>query len=306
MSGTLVIGGAGFLAGHLIPKLRENGTKVRVIDIVPPEAVTRLKGLEYEYRWKSVLDIRSEDFDGIDSVIYLAAQADVPLSISSPTFTFQQNVMSVVNFMDTIRRLKTPPKVIYMSSESVYGLIPAEQQPITEDTRMNPTNAYGVSKASAELVVNGFAQQYGLPTTVIRSTTMYGPASRTKQVVPIFIRQALANKDITIEGDGSASRDFNYVLNNVAGIMKILSDDRAKGIYNLGSGVELSVKELAEHIIRISGSKSKLHFGEWRPGEKGIRLNISIEKARDEFGYEPIYTVEEGLTQTIDWIKKNG
>jgi nucleoside-diphosphate-sugar epimerase len=306
MSRVLVIGGAGFLGGHVINKIRLSGWKTRAMDVAPPEAAWRINDAiaakDCEYVWKSAADILPEDFDDVSNVCYLGAIADVPLAIKSPIYTFQQNIFGPVHYMDVVSKLKNPPRTIYMSSESVYGRIPAEKQPIIEETVLNPTNAYAASKASAEIIVRSFAEQFNLPVVILRSTTMYGPASRSKQVVPIFIRQALRGDNITVEGDGSQSRDFNYVMNMVHAIDLILNSKVKSGTFNIGSGVEITIKELAEHIIRISGSPSKVVNGPWRPGEQGIKLNVSIKKA-ESLGYKPIYSVEHGLSETIIWIR---
>jgi nucleoside-diphosphate-sugar epimerase len=308
MSGTLVVGGAGFLAGHTIPALLSEGRKVTAMDVVAPDGARRITEFiekkQVQYSWKSAIDITADDFNDINNVIFLGAIADVPLAIKSPMYTFQTNVLGVVNYMDKLSKLQNPPRTIYMSSESVYGRIPIEKQPIVEDVTLNPTNAYAASKASAEIVVRSYSEQFNLPTVILRSTTMYGEASRSKQVVPIFIRQALASQNITVEGDGSQSRDFNYVLNMVSAIMKVIDNDSIRsGIYNIGSGVEVSIKELAEMIIKISGSPSTVVNGPWRPGEQGIKLNVSIDKAKKELGYIPVYSLEQGLTNTIEWIR---
>lgn len=309
MSKVLVIGGAGFLGGHLINDICQDGWNTVAMDVAPPEGAWRIQeqinNKHATYVWKSAADLLPEDFDDVTNVAYLGAIADVPLAIKSPIYTFQQNIFGPVHYMDIVSKLKTPPRTIYMSSESVYGRIPLDKQPIVEDTVLNPTNAYAASKASAEIIVKSFAEQFNLPVVILRSTTMYGPASRSKQVVPIFIRQALAGKDITVEGDGSQSRDFNYVKNMVSAIRLILQGGAQSGTFNIGSGLELSIKELAEHIIRIAGSSSKIVNGPWRPGEKGIKLNVSIDKAEKELGYTPTYSVEQGLTETIEWIRQH-
>jgi nucleoside-diphosphate-sugar epimerase len=309
MSRVLVVGGAGFLGGHVINTIRKDGWKTRAMDVAPPEAAWRINDAiaakDCEYVWKSAADILESDFDDVSNVCFLGAIADVPLAIKSPTYTFQQNIFGILKYMETVSRLKEPPRTIYMSSESVYGRIPIEQQPIKEDVMLNPTNAYAASKASAEIICRSFAEQFNLPVVILRSTTMYGPASRSKQVVPIFIRQALRGQDITVEGDGSQSRDFNYVMNMVNAIQLILKSYVHSGTFNIGSGVELTIKELAEQIIRISGSSSKVVNGPWRPGEQGIKLNVSIEKAESQIGYKPMYTVELGLSETISWIREH-
>jgi UDP-glucose 4-epimerase len=308
----VVIGGAGFVGGNLVPELIKGGHSVRVLDLVEPDGAVRLAPVmdQIEYRWQSMLDFSLDDLDSPDVVVYLAAQADVPLGISSPTYTFQQNVLSTVRYMHEISVLgNMAPRTIYMSSESVYGVVPKELQPITEEAPLNPTNAYGVSKLCAEAVVRAYAAQYDLPVTVLRSTTLYGPASRTKQVVPIFIRQALAGKPITVEGDGSQSRDFNYVGNLVSAIHSVIAK-QVNGVYNIGSGQEVSIKQLAEMVIYATSSytmlntnttmrTSKVTFGPWRPGEKGVQLNVSIDKARRELEYKPVFSLHEGLAKTV-------
>lgn len=301
MERILVIGGAGFLAGHLVPVLLNLGHEVTVMDVVPPDGATRLAAVrdKIRYWWKSGLDL--EHVGEADVVLYLAAQADVPLGISSPTYTFQQNVLSVLRYMEVIRPVRPAPRTIYMSSESVYGVIPAERQPITEDVLPNPTNVYAVSKLCAESIVRAYAAQYELPAVVLRSTTMYGEASRSKQVIPIFIRQALANEPITVEGDGSQTRDFNYVGNVVSAIRAAIRHPHVTGTYNIGSGVEVSIRQVAETIVQLTGSQSEVKFGPWRPGEKGVKLNISTERARRDFGYVPEFTMNEGLQRTIDY-----
>jgi nucleoside-diphosphate-sugar epimerase len=308
MGAYCVVGGAGFVGGNLVQRLVTEGHTVRVLDVVPPDAAFRLKGIDHDYRWQSTLDFHADDIEGMGAVIYLAAQADVPLGITSPSYTFQQNVMSTVRYFDELRRWKEAghrvPRTIYMSSESVYGVVPKVLQPITEEAPLNPTNAYAVSKMCAEAVARAYATQYDLPLTVLRSTTLYGPASRTKQVVPIFIRQALAHKDITVEGDGSQTRDFNFVFNMVHGILLAL-DRELDGTFNIASGREVSIKELAELVIdavkKVSDTTSEVVFGPWRPGEKGVQLNISMKKAQNRLGYNPLYTLDSGLAQTVEW-----
>jgi nucleoside-diphosphate-sugar epimerase len=154
-----------------------------------------------------------------------------------------------------------------------------------------------------ELLVTTYVQEWNLPFLVFRCAGMYGEFGRPKQVVPSFISQAISDNDITIEGDGSQTRDFNYIKNTVFGIIQALKSDQTHGIWNISNGKETSIRELAETIIKLTDSKSKIVETPWRPGEKGVRLYLSIEKAKKELGYEPKYSLEQGLNRTIDWIK---
>jgi nucleoside-diphosphate-sugar epimerase len=141
---------------------------------------------------------------------------------------------------------------------------------------------------------------------VLRSSSMYGEGSRLRQVIPIFIRQALKGEPITVEGDGSQSRDLNYVKNTATGILNAISAPARSGTWNLGSGKETTIRQLAELIIRITASSSKVVEKPWRPGEQGLRLPLSIEKAKRDLAYSPAYSREEALTRTVEWIRRLG
>jgi UDP-glucose 4-epimerase len=310
---TVVIGGAGFLGSHLVPFLLEAGHEVAVQDVLPGEIATRLKGVmkEISYRWKSALDVTADDLDPYDYVVHLAAQGDAPLAISSPKWTYNLNLDATMAVLEAARHRVNKGqgdsfKLLYMSSDSVYGRVPPERLPATEEEPMHPANTYGASKGAAELLIDAYVSQWNVPIMVLRSTTMFGEGSRPSQAVPIFIRQALKGEPITIEGDGSQTRDINYVKNVAKAILKALRSPRSKGTWNVGSGREISIKELAELIIKITGSKSQIVSKPWRPGERGLRLFLSIEKAKNDIQYTPIYSQQEGLERTIDWMKRFG
>lgn len=301
----LVTGGAGFLGGHLVHHLLDEGYSITVMDLLPKSGAARLQDVmgKIDYKWKSLVDVGPSDVSGYDYIAHLSAQADVPLAISSPEYTTTQNLIGSLRLLEAVRNSVSfghLHNLLFMSSESVYGNNP--HVPLTEDQLPAPTNAYAASKVAVEAYAHAYAVQFGIPIVIVRSTTMYGPKSRTDQVVPIFIRQALAGKDITIEGDGSQTRDFNYVENSIRGIEKAFL--KGEGIYNIGSGEETSIGELAQEIIRITGSASKIVSKPWRPGEKGLRLSVSIDRAKKELGYNPTYTLEEGLTETVEWFRR--
>ncbi len=292
----LVIGGAGFLGSHLVPALQDRGDVVTVQDIVSPD---KAKGLGDAYRWKSLVDVVPEDLQGFDAVMNLAAQADVPLSISSPRWTFHQNLGGVLALLEAVRRTETP--VLTMSTENVYGRVPPDRLPAAENLPLLPTNPYAASKVAIEAIAHAYADMYDLDVTVVRSTTMFGERSRQNQVIPIFIRQALAGKPITVEGDGSQSRDFSYVGNTVDGILLAIERTEGWNVWNIGSGHEASILELAKGIIEATHSSSEIVHGPWRAGEPGLRLSVSIEKARKELDYEPRVSTHEGLERTARW-----
>jgi UDP-glucose 4-epimerase len=302
----LIIGGAGFVGSHLVERLLHNGHYVTVSDLIPPDSARNLGPFidNIKYSWKSAEDLESRDFEGVDSVIFLASQADVPLALSSPRYTFHRNILGLVHVLELLRS-KSRTRLIYMSTKNVYGIVPANRIPIVEDEPLKPADPYGASKAAADLACLSYANAYDMPIIVLRSSGVFGPRSRLKQVVPIFIRQALANRPITIEGDGSQKTDLNYVGNLVDAIASA-AENGEKGVYNIAYGREVSILELANEIIAITKSKSKIIFIPWRPGEQGLRLVLSIEKAKRELAYYPKISLSEGLQKTVEWLKSLG
>lgn len=303
MGHSFIIGGAGFVGSHVIERLINDGTQVTVADLIPLEAARNLSHYisKIKYLWKSADDLQLADFDGIDSVIFLASQADVPLALSSPRYTFHRNILGLVNVLEILRsRPKT--KLVYMSTKNVYGIVPPDRIPIVEEEALRPSDPYGASKAAADLACQSYANAYGMPVIVLRSSGVFGPRSRLKQVVPIFIRQALSNSPITIEGDGSQITDLNYVGNLVDAILRA-SEKGVKGVYNVSYGKDISILQLAQEILDVTRSKSQINFTPWRPGEKGLRLALSIEKAKRELGYIPKISLREGLQKTVEWLE---
>jgi UDP-glucose 4-epimerase len=303
MGHCFIVGGAGFVGSHVIERFLNVGNKITVADLIPLEAAKNLAPYvpKIKYLWKSADDLQLADFDDVDSIIFLASQADVPLALSSPRYTFHTNIFGLVNVLELLRsRSKT--KLVYMSTKNVYGIVPPEKVPITEDESLKPSDPYGAIKAAADLACQSYANAYGMPIVVLRGSGVFGPRSRLKQVVPIFIRQALSNYPITIEGDGSQITDLNYVGNLVDAI-SLAAEKNVKGVFNIAYGKDVSILQLAKEILDITKSKSQITFTPWRPGEKGLRLALSIEKAKHELGYSPKTSLREGLQKTVDWLK---
>lgn len=307
MTRFLIVGGSGFLGAHLVRRLVGDGEGVAVLDVVAPENAVRLRDVleKVEYRWGSAQDVKQEQLRPFDVIVYLAAQADVPLALTSPMYTWQANTLGVLHMLEQMYGAGSNQRLIYMSSENVYGKAPDDHIPITEDEALRPVNPYGASKAGADLLCQSYMGPKAV--TVLRSTTMYGEGARLKQVIPIFIRQALAGKNITIEGDGSQTRDFNYVGNVVDAIRAAAAYGSPQGVYNIASGEELSIRKIAETIIHEvqarTPTESGLEFRDWRVGEKGLRLALSYDRAKRDLGYEPRVPFRDGIGRTIEWLR---
>lgn len=305
----LVTGGAGFLGSHLVPSLLQRGDEVIVQDILAPELAFKIKDWmpRIEYRWKGVVDTDPASLKGVDVVVHLATQGDVPLANSSPRYTYQLNTDAMLSLLTTLKETKTP--LLAMSTENVYGRVPDERLPAKEDEPFRPKNGYAASKVAMEALCHAYAYQYNVPVGIIRSSTLFGERSRPRQVIAIFMRQALKGEPITIEGDGSQTRDFNYAGNMVQAILTVTSRiaraSQEFDVWNIGSGEETSLKQLVETILKVTKSSSKIVNKPWRLGEEG-RLCISIEKAKRELGYRPSLGLEEGLKRAADWALSSG
>lgn len=300
----LITGGAGFIGSHLAKNLLDRGHEITILDVVIKENAARLKPImdQIDYQWKSVFDVHNLNM--FDAVCHLAALADVPYAVTSPVDTIYQNVMGTLNMLEALRRSPDVRRFILTSSEAAYGSAKPEELPIKETQPFRPKNAYDVSKASSDLMTQAYFRGYDCPTVVVRSSANFGPQMRLKQALSIFLMQALKNEPITVEG-GDQTRDFVYVQNFVDGITKTIeTDENISGeAFNLGTGRELSIKEVAEKCIEATNSTSEIRVLPYRGGEKNVRVQFDISKAKQILGYEPEISFEDGLDKTVEWMR---
>ncbi len=236
-------------------------------------------------------------------IVHLAAQARVEPSLVDPIDTYDRNVLATMNLLDAALALGNRLECfVYASSETVYG--PSDRYPTPEDAPLRPQSAYAASKAACEFLVRN---ANGLPHLIFRSAMGYGPRSNPKeQVVAKFIVKALSGKPILFpEGLAESrhpTRDINHVHNYLDAMERALAAG-ARGTYNVGSGHETSILELARRIVALSGTGS-LAFDAayaYRPGELGLRTWLDTRNAEEAFGYRPKLSLDEGLRGTTAW-----
>jgi nucleoside-diphosphate-sugar epimerase len=206
--------------------------------------------------------------------------------------------------LEALRRSPDVQRFILTSSEAAYGSARPEELPIKETQVFRPKNPYDVSKASSDLMTQAYYRGFGSPTVVVRSSANFGPYMRLNQALSIFLRQALKNEPITVEG-GDQTRDFVYVQNFVNGITQAIEtdDDISGEAFNLGTGRELSIREIAEKCREAAHSDSEIRVLPYRGGEKDVRVRFDITKAKDMLGYEPTISFEKGLELTVSWMR---
>ena len=289
----LVTGGAGFVGSHLCEALVADN-EVRVLDDlssgcpadVPPEA-TIVEG-----------DVRDpetvrEATAGVDVVFHEAALVSVAESVEKPLESDAVTSDGTLHVLDAARR--EDARVVLASSAAVYGH--PESVPVTEDEPKAPTSPYGVAKLSADQYALRFNDLYGLETVSLRYFNIYGPRQNPEYgaVVSVFLDQAAAGDPITVEGDGSQTRDFVHVDDVVRANLLAAETDHVGEAFNVGTGESVTIRELAETVRRATDSDSDVVHTDPRPGDIDHSL-ADVSKARERLGFEPTVSLEDGLT----------
>ena len=298
----LVTGGNGFIGHTLVRRLLEEGNEVRVIDVKS----IKFTHPKLEFVRRSVLeDIRWEMRD-CDMVYHLAAELGVINSDKKPLGTLAVNIDGTVNVFRCALGTNVK-KIVYTSSSEVYG--EPREIPIKEDSPKSPVSIYGVSKLTAEMYAYGYAKEYGMDINPVRLFNVYGPGQGFEWVVPIFIQKVLNDESPQVFGDGSQVRCFTYIADVVNGIETVRKKGKKGDAYNIANTDQITMKELAELIIKVSEKnlKSKIvgFSNDTRTKEREIMKRIpSIEKLK-ALGWKPEVSVQEGIKKTYNWYKEN-
>ena len=304
----LVTGGAGFIGSHLVEALLAQGHAVRVLDNFfsgKRENLAAVKDVELIEGDVRDLDTCRKACAGSDRVWHLAAIGSVPRSVANPLDTHNANATGTLHLLVAAREAGVQ-RFVFASSSSVYGANP--QLPREESQHPMPMSPYANSKLAAETYVRLFAQLYGLETISLRYFNVFGPrqdpASQYAAVVPKFFAALLAGESPTVFGDGEQSRDFTFVADCVAGNLLAGLADR-EGIagehFNLAAGSPTTVNVLLATIQQALGTDLPARHVPERPGD--VRYSDArIDKARARLGFEPRWSLAEGIRQTAEWF----
>ena len=303
----LITGGCGFIGANLVTMLLEKDYRVRVLDNL---SVGRKENIPYHVEHPVcgvdlvIGDIRDESLvsecvDGIDVIVHLAAHTNVVESVKYPQLDFDINVKGTFTLLQKSIETGHINKFIFASSNAAVG---EQNPPITENAVPAPLSPYGASKLACEALCSAFSGSYGIQTISLRFANVYGPLSNHKEsVVAKFFRKALKNEPITICGDGNQTRDFIYVDDICHAILLAVENDSATGVFQIGTGIETKIIDLAEQIKKISNSNSQITFAPPRKGEI-IRNYSGISKAEKILGFKPRVDLNTGLMKTHDWF----
>lgn len=303
----LVTGGAGFVGSHLCRRLLNEGEVVICLDNFFSGKKNNIAELINN---PNIEVVRHDIIDPInlevDQIYNLACPAS-PLHYQFDKIkTVKANVMGVINMLELASRTKA--RILQASTSEIYG-DPLEH-PQTEKYNGNvstigPRACYDEGKRVAETLFHDYNMEKGVDTRIVRIFNTYGPFMDVGdgRVVSNFIIQALENKDITIHGDGSQSRSFQYIDDLIEGLIKMMNQENFVGPVNLGNPNEFTIKELAEKILKlIPESKSRIIYID-RPQHDPSRRKPDITLAKEKLGWEPEIDLEKGLKRTIDYFK---
>lgn len=306
MKKILVTGGAGFLGSHLCEKLLAEGNEVVCMDNFftgsKRNVVKLLDNPYFEiYRHDITMPANLE----VDEIYNLACPASPVHYQYDPIKTVQTSVMGAINMLGLAKR--TGAKVLQASTSEVYGDPSVHPQPESYWGNVNPIgirSCYDEGKRCAETLFFDYHRQNGVRIKVVRIFNTYGPNMHPNdgRVVSNFIVQALKGKDITIYGDGSQTRSFCYCDDLIRGFIAMMATgDEVTGPINIGNPGEFTIKQLAELVIELTGSKSKLVY-EPLPSDDPTQRKPVIDKAREILGWEPTIPLREGLLRTIAYF----
>ena len=305
----VLTGGSGFIGSHLSKELLKNGeNKLIVVDNLLTGNLNNIQDLlDHENATFIQHDVQDhiEIDEKVDYVFHLASAASPVAYTENPVNTLKAGSLGTINTLGLAR--KHGAEYFLASTSEVYGdpLITPQNEEYWGNVNPNGERSmYDEAKRFAEAATATYARSYDLKTKIIRIFNTYGPNMQLNdgRVVTNLIVQALNDEDLTIYGDGSQTRSFSYVSDTVAGIIAMMESNHYE-VFNIGNPYEMTVKELAETILKLTNSKSEIIYKPL-PNDDPQQRRPDISKAKEKLSWEPKVDLETGLNTTIEWIKK--
>jgi len=304
----LVTGGAGFLGSHVCDRLVAAGQDVICIDNFFTSQKANIDHLLDHRNFELVRhDVTHPVFFEVDEIWNLACPAAPGHYQYNPIKTIKTSVMGAINVLGLAKRVRA--RVLHASTSEVYGDPDVHPQPESYHGNVNPIGpraCYDEGKRAAETLMFDYRRQHGIDVRVVRIFNTYGPRMHPYdgRVVSNFIRQALQGENITLYGDGAQTRSFCYVDDLVDGMLRMMNKPPGlTGPVNLGNPDEFSIRQLAEHVVSLAGSSSKIEHARPLPADDPTQRCPDIALARRELGWEPRIDLRTGLARTIEWFR---
>jgi UDP-glucuronate decarboxylase len=309
MRRSLVTGGAGFLGSHLCTRLVEDGHRVICIDNFQTgrvENVAHLMEGEHSRRFELVRhDVIEPYFAEVDEIYHLACPASPPRYQHNPVRTLKTAVLGTMNLLELAR--DTGARILISSTSEIYGEPLEHPQREEHWGHVNPIgkrSCYDEGKRCGEAFAVAYAKQQNVDARIVRIFNTYGPRMQEDdgRVVPSFIHQALRGEPLTVYGDGQQTRSLCYQSDLIEGLLAMMRAPDEAGPVNLGNPTEMTVVQIANLVLQLTGSKSEIVFRPL-PADDPTRRMPDITRARERLGWQPRVSLADGLAETIDYFR---
>jgi len=311
----LVTGADGFIGSHLTERLAEQGAQVRAfvyynsfgrlgwLDETSADLIKNIEVFSGDIRDPYRV---TEAVKGEEIVFHLASLIAIPYSYHAPDSYVQTNVGGTLNVLNACRS-QGVERLVHTSTSEVYGT--AQYVPIDEKHPLQGQSPYSATKIGADMLAESFHRSFNLPLVIVRPFNTYGPRQSARAVIPTIMSQLLSDVRQIKLGDLTPTRDFTYVSDTVSGFLSAAVCDRALGhTINVGSGQEISIGDLAQTIIEVTGIEAEIicENDRLRPPKSEVnRLLCNASRAQEWAGWTPKKSLEEGLIETSHWVRKN-
>ena len=317
MANILVTGGAGFIGSNFIYYMLEKHPGYRIVCIDALTYAGNLSTLKGAMENKNFRFVKADITDraavdalfseeNFTAVVNFAAESHVDRSIESPEVFLKTNILGTQVLMDMARKYGNI-RYHQVSTDEVYGDLPLDRPDLffTEETPIHTSSPYSSSKAGADLLVQAYHRTYGLPVTISRCSNNYGPYHFPEKLIPLMIINALHGKSLPVYGDGLNVRDWLYVEDHCKAIDMILHNGRIGEVYNIGGHNERANIDVVKTVLSILGKdESLITYVKDRPGHD-MRYAIDPTKIKNELGWYPETTFENGIKKTVEWYLQN-